>query len=163
MQEHPIHNQRELRVHQAFEIGIALKGFNAILELVLGILLMFTNITDIVQTLIANELIDDPNDFFATHIQHYANITPAAQTFGALYLLSHGIVKVILVAGLLRGKMWAYPASLGVLSLFIAYQVIRYFSTHSVWLIFLTVFDLLVVWLVWQEYRRVTGKKDIIL
>jgi uncharacterized membrane protein len=56
---------------------------------------------------------------------------PVPNTY-AFYLLSHGLVKVLLVAGLLREKLWAYPASLIVLSAFIAYQTYRYSSTHSI-------------------------------
>lgn len=48
----------------------------------------------------------------------------------------------------------AYPASLVVMTLFIAYQVYRYTYTHGIGLIFLTLFDLVVMWLVWHEYRR---------
>jgi uncharacterized membrane protein len=154
----------EKRIHEAFEIGIVIKGIGACAETILGILLLFTNVTNLVQTLIQNELIEDPDNFFATHAQAFTHVTPQAQLYGALYLLSHGIIKLLLVAGLLRKKMWAYPASLAVLSLFIFYQVIRYFHTHSIGLLVLTVFDLAVVWLVWREYRRVsknTPKNDV--
>ena len=147
------------RIHEAFEIGVALKGFNALIEVILGTALLFFNVTDIVQTLIQNELLDDPNDFFATHLQPYAHLTPEAQYFCALYLLTHGAVKIVLVAGLLRNKLWAYPASIAVLSLFIAYQVIRFFHTHSIWLVLLTIFDLIIVWLVWAEYQRISKRQ----
>jgi uncharacterized membrane protein len=29
--------------------------------------------------------------------------------FGAVYLLAHGLVKVILAAALLKNRLWAYP------------------------------------------------------
>jgi uncharacterized membrane protein len=32
------------------------------------------------------------------------------QNFDVFYLLSHGIVKLFLVAALLKNKLWAYPA-----------------------------------------------------
>ena len=152
----PFETSRQKRIHQAFEIGVALKGLNALLEIVLGSALFFFDVTRIVQTLIKNELLDDPNDFLATHLQPYAHISPEAQVFAALYLLSHGVVKIVLVGGLLRSKLWAYPASLAVLTLFILYQVIRFFSTHSIWLVLLTIFDLVIIWLVWEEYQRVS-------
>jgi uncharacterized membrane protein len=31
------------------------------------------------------------------------------RTSGAVYLLAHGLVKVILVAALLKNQLWAYP------------------------------------------------------
>jgi predicted membrane protein DUF2127 len=48
-----------------------------------------------------------------------------------------------------------YPASLVVLALFIAYQVYRYTYAPSIGLIVLTVLDLVVMALVWHEYRLV--------
>jgi uncharacterized membrane protein len=63
------------------------------------------------------------------------------------------LVKVLLVIGLLKEKRWAYPASLAILAAFVAYQVYRYSYTHSIGLIVLTAFDLVVIWLVWHEWR----------
>jgi uncharacterized membrane protein len=62
---------------------------------------------------------------------------------------------MVLVAGLLRNKLWAYPASLVVLGAFIAYQIYRYTYTQAFGLIALTVFDSIVMALIWHEYRLV--------
>jgi len=67
--------------------------------------------------------------------------------------LSHGIVKLALVAGLLANRLWAYPASLAVMSLFIVYQLYRFSFTHSAGLIVLSLFDGVVMVLIWHEYR----------
>jgi uncharacterized membrane protein len=69
--------------------------------------------------------------------------------------MSHGIVKLLLVVELLRNKLWSYPASLIVLGLFIVYQLYRYSYTHGAGLIVLTIFDILVMTLIWHEYRLV--------
>ncbi len=152
----PITDAREKNIHRFFEIGVLLKGANAVLELVLGGLLLFFNVGDIIQALAANELVDDPNDFIATHVYGFAShFSPQAEFYSALYLLSHGIIKVFLVIGLLRNKLWAYPASLAVLALFVAYQSIKFLGTYSIPLALLTVFDLGLMWLVWEEYRRI--------
>jgi hypothetical protein len=47
----------------------------------------------------------------------------ARPLFGAIYLLSHGISKVILVALVLRNKLWAYPWLMVLLGVFIGYQL----------------------------------------
>lgn len=146
-------------LHEAFEVGVALKGASAAAELFFGMLLLLTmQVGDIVVTMARNELIEDPDNFFATHVTRYSHyLSPHAQFIGALYLLSHGIVKLGLVWGLLRGKMWAYPASLAVLLLFILYQIVQIVQTHSTALILLTVFDFVVLWLIWHEYRMVSA------
>jgi uncharacterized membrane protein len=147
--------QREKRIFQAFEIGIVLKGVGATLEAVLGALLLFSNgFNNLVLALLQNALIEDPDNFFATHLQSFLIANPRIQFYGGLYLLAEGIVKIVLVIGLLRGKTWAYPAALGILSLFIFYQTVRLFMHYSLPILLLTLFDLLVISLIFYEYRR---------
>ena len=147
--------RREQEIHRIFIVSVVLKGIGAGLELFFGLALLFTNsVTDFVRQLAQSELIEDPNDFFATHFHSFISPTPEEQMYGALYLLSHGAVKIVLVAGLLRDKAWAYPATIAVLSLFILYQSVRWLETHSFALLLLTVFDMLLLWLIYHEYRR---------
>lgn len=146
---------RERGIHEVYEVSIVLKGIGALVEAILGVLLLYsTNVLDLVRALLENELIDDPDNFLASHFFSLLNPSPQALHFGGLYLLSHGFVKLVLIAGLLRRKMWAYPASIAVFALFIAYQSVRFLRTHSLWLLFLTALDVLVIWLIWHEYRR---------
>lgn len=146
-------------LHQAFEIGIVLKGLHALVECAGGIALYVVSTATIVRWVNAvtqEELIEDPHDFVATHLRHMAqHFSVSAQSFYALYLLGHGVIKLLLVAGLLRHKRWSYPASLAALLLFVLYQLYRYSFTHSVGLLALTAFDLLVIALIWQEWRTV--------
>ena len=144
----------EHRLHQAFEVGILLKGANALLELLLGALLLFVDVRDIVAAFVQNELVEDPDDFLATHLAPLtAKLPPNAELYSALYLLSHGIIKAFLVWGLLRQKAWAFPASLAVLTLFVLYQLIKFAQNHSIALMLLTIFDLIIMWLIYHEWR----------
>ncbi|WP_112605749.1 DUF2127 domain-containing protein [Rhizobium sp. WW22] len=149
----------ERRIHQLFEISVLLKGAHALIECLGGIVLALVSTESILR--LANritqpELLNDSHDFIATHLLTWAqDFSVGTKNFYAYYLLSHGLVKVLLVIGLLRGKMWAYPASLAALGLFIAYQLYRFTDTHGIGLIILTIFDLLVMVLIWQEYKVV--------
>ena len=112
-----------------------------------------SSIANFVNAITQDELIQDPNDFVATHLLTMAhNFSVQTQHFYAFYLLSHGLVKVALVVGLLREKLWTYPASLIVLALFVLYQVYRFSYTHGPGLIVLTLFDIVVMGLIWHEY-----------
>jgi uncharacterized membrane protein len=71
----------------------------------------------------------------------------------ALYLLIHGALKLWLVLGLLREKLWYYPTAIAVFSLFIGYQLYRFSFTHSAFLLLITAIDLVVVALTWHEYN----------
>jgi uncharacterized membrane protein len=149
----------EHRIHQVFEVSILLKGAHALLECIGGVALALVRTRAIVSWitwLTQDELIEDPNDFVATHLLNMAQgFSVSTKNFYVFYLLSHGVVKLFLVAGLLKNKVWAYPASLVVLAFFIAYQIYRFTYTQSPGLVLLTIFDLLVMYLIWHEYQLV--------
>jgi uncharacterized membrane protein len=141
-----------------FKIGLVLKGLDGILEVIGGLLLLFLSpaaIEHIVRTLTAHELSEDPHDLIARYLLHTAShLTTSTTLFGAIYLLSHGAAKIVLVVLVLRDKLWAYPWLIGLLLAFIAYQLYRITFVHfSIGLAALTVFDALLVWLTWREYQ----------
>ena len=141
-----------------FEIGIIGKGLDGAAELLGGLLLLWASpdrIRRLAIVLTQGELSEDPHDLIATRILHSANgLTGSAVRFGAIYLLAHGAVKVVLVIALLLDKLWAYPWMIGVLSLFIGYQLYRIALHPSAGLIALTTFDVFVLALTTREYRR---------
>ncbi len=143
---------------RAFAVGIILKGLDGVLEIVGGVLLLVVSPTTIDQFsrfLTQHELSEDPHDFLATHLLHAAgSLTGSSLQFGAAYLLLHGVVKVALVAALLRDKIWAYPWMIAFLIVFIVYQVYRMTFAFSIGLFGLTIFDLVVVWLTCREYGK---------
>jgi uncharacterized membrane protein len=133
----------ERRIHQIFVVSVSLKGLHALIEIAGGLALYLFSADAIARWL--DEI--DRHDWVARHF-------PASQQhFYAFYLLSHGLVKSVLVFGLLREKLWAYPASVAVFGAFIAYQLYRYSWTHDTGLILLSIFDLFVIYLAIHEYR----------
>jgi uncharacterized membrane protein len=141
-----------------FEIGIILKGLNGLVELLGGVLLLLVTPSDIhhlVAAVTQGELSEDPDDFVARYLLHTADgLSGHEVIFGAVYLLLHGAVKVVLVIALLVNKLWAYPCMITVLLIFIGYQLYRIALQPSLGLAALTVFDALIVALTWREYRR---------
>ena len=108
-----------------------------------GLLLLFVgpgSIHHLVAALTQGELSEDPNDVIARYLLHTADgLTGSAVLFGAVYLLLHGAVKVVLVIALLLNKLWAYPCMIVVLLIFIGYQLYRIALQPSVGLVALTV------------------------
>jgi uncharacterized membrane protein len=152
----------EQRIHRIFEISVLMKGAHAVIEIVGGMALYLVateTVAALVKSATQEELIEDPNDFVASHLLTMAqHFSVQSKSFYAFYLLSHGLVKLLLVVGLLRNQLWSYPASLVALTAFIIYQLYRFSYTHSPGLMALTVFDLLVMALIWHEWgmrRRV--------
>ena len=99
----------EQRIHRIFEVSVLLKGAHAIIECIGGLALALastTSIAGLVNRLTQGELIEDPNDFIATHLLSMAQeFSVNTKNFYAFYLLSHGIAKLALVVGLLRNKL----------------------------------------------------------
>jgi len=143
---------------QAFDISVILKGIDGVLEILGGLVLLIVPLRDIRAFLIwitGKELSEDPNDYIATHIVRLAHmLSVSAYHFTIVYLLLHGLVKVLLVAMLLRRHLWAYPTAIAVFSAFGVYQIYQFTFSHSILLLALTVLDAVVVALTVWEYRR---------
>ena len=148
---------QEKRIHQVFAISVSLKGLHALFEIVAGLALYFTSTEAIVgwiSTWSSHGIAEERHDWIANQLLRFAgNFSVQQHDFFAFYLLSHGIVKIVLVYGLLKEKLWAYPASFVVFGAFIAYQLYRYSFTHETALILLSIFDLFVILLAIHEYR----------
>ena len=145
------------RLSQLFDISIALKGLDGLLEVVGGLLLLFLTPTQIgwlASYVASGELSEDPRDFLANLLVKTAhNISPHGQFVSVVFLLSHGLIKVFLVWQLFRGKLWAYPLTIIVLLFFIVYQIYEIINGHSLVLTALTILDAVIVVLAWQEYK----------
>lgn len=148
--------------HRAFRIGILIKGLDGLLELIGSSALLLTSrpaIQHVVALLTRQELIEDPHDFVAQHLlQMTQHLSLGTQNFAGIYLLAHGLVKVAMVVGLLRGVRWAYPAAVVLMTAFIGYQGYRLFHQPSLLLVLLTVIDVTVTGLIVREWRHLPAE-----
>jgi uncharacterized membrane protein len=148
---------QERRIHQVFVVSVTLKGLHALLEIAGGLALYLVSTATLVSAIDRwsyDAISENKHDWLARHLLRFSgHFSEAQHHFYAFYLLSHGLVKAILVVGLLKEKIWAYPASFVVFGLFIAYQLYRYSYTHDLALIALSIFDLFVIYLAVHEYR----------
>jgi uncharacterized membrane protein len=146
------------KLDKAFEIGIILKGLDGVLETIGGLILLFIRpefISSVAVYLTQHELSEDPHDFIATHILHSSQtIGRGALIFAAVYLLTHGITKIILVAEILRNRLWAYLGLIYLTVGFIIYQSYRFIVSPTWGLALFTIYDVIVVWLTVLEYRK---------
>ena len=148
---------RERRIHQIFVVTVLAKGAHSLFEIAGGLALYLVSTETIVRKINGwsyDELLENRHDWIANRLLQFSqNFSVQEHHFYAFYLLSHGLIKAVLVIGLLREKLWAYPASIAVFSLFIAYQLYRYSYTRDIALILLSIFDLFVILLAIHEYR----------
>lgn len=150
-------------IHLAFQISLWIKGLFALTETFLGLALFFVSrqwLMGLAGAVTRGELAEDPHDLIANFFLHSAqHLSISTQHFTGAYLLSHGAVKLWLIVGLLRERLWYYPTALIVFALFIVYQLYRFEHTHSAWLLFLTAVDIIVIALTWHEYRYLHRKR----
>jgi uncharacterized membrane protein len=135
---------------------VLLKGLDGVLEVAGGVVLILvrpSTLNRLTVHLTQHELSKDPHDFIAHRLLRLTSNLNHTQTFGAVYLLTHGLSKVVLVVALLRKQRWAYPATLVFLGAFVIYQLYRITYQPSIGLGLLTAFDVFIMWLVWREYR----------
>jgi uncharacterized membrane protein len=140
-----------------FDIALVLKGLDGLLELAGGVLLLLVSPDTLyrwAEQLTQHELSQDPNDYLAHHLLRLTANLHHTQLFGALYLLTHGLVKLVVVIGLYLRQRWAYPVAFVFLGGFVIYQLYRLTYAPTVGLALLTAFDLFIIWLTWREYRR---------
>lgn len=150
------------QIHLWFEVAIFAKFLNGVVELIGGTFLLTIRpetVRRIIDAATSHELQEDPTDLIANYLVHAArNFSFHTQIFGSVFLLSHGVIKILLVVCLWKRKLWAYPTAIVVFGLFCIYQLYRYSIVHAPELIVLTVVDLAIIILTWFEYGQHKAK-----
>jgi uncharacterized membrane protein len=141
-------------LHRWFDAGVLFKGAEGALEVVAGAWLAFdpTILHNLVFRFTAKELLHDPEDVVAGTLRQWVeDLGSGRQTFASMYLIAHGVVKLVLAIGLLRDKRWAFPAAIAAQLLLAAYELYRYGHTHAPLLPVVAALDMAIAWLVWRE------------
>lgn len=148
--------KEERIIRRTYLISLVFKGALASIEIIGGLLLYFVSTAMIqlfVNSVTLSEVLEDPHDLVTNYFRGFAQLlTISEKSFIALYLLAYGVIKLFFVIALYKDKSWAYPSSVLIFGAFIVYQLYRYTYTHSPVLLFLSAFDLLVIWLIWHEH-----------
>lgn len=156
-------SEKESAIRKVFRITIIFKWISAILQIIGGISLLLLSrniIARIIVLLTQEELTEDSKDYIATHILQFGtNLSLSIKLIIAIYLLSHGIIKLYLLYGLWKDKIKVYPLSAVVFSLFLAYQLYRYQFSHSIWLLILSLIDIIYICLILHEYKLLKSEQ----
>lgn len=148
--------------HRLFQVGVALKGLDGLLEAGGAVLLAVfgsSGVSQAVRFVTQHELSEDPNDLVSGWlVRHLRNLGQDTVHFAIAYLLVHGVVKLVLAGGLIRERLGIFPWALGFLGLFVLYQCYRLLVGFSAGLAFLTILDIVIMGFVWDEYRSLLRK-----
>lgn len=158
-----LRQNRDRLLHWLFEASLAIKGLLCALETLAGLGLLLTPnqlIARFVFWVTHFEIAEDPTDTLATWTLRAMEFFPiGTQHFYALYLMAHGGLKLTMVLLLWRRVIWAYPAGMIVLAGFVIYQFYEFVHAGSPFLLMLAVFDCVMIWLVWLEWRALRSAK----
>ncbi len=151
--------ETEHAVYELFKWSVILKGLISLAEVLAALVLILVPERYVIAlTQAAAEWISAHAGTapLAGHIvEELAAFGGGAVLFVAFFLFSRGLIKCVLIWALLRNILWAYPASLGVMGALVLYQLYETFLTGSVFIIGITLFDLVVIYFIWREWRIV--------
>jgi uncharacterized membrane protein len=152
---------------KVFEVSVLLKAVDAGLELIGGTLLLAVSphfIDRLTNTITQHALRNDPHNSIATFIANSGhNLAHNSRLFGGLYLVLHGLVKLAVIIGVLKQKLWAYPWLMIVLFAFICFQVWDILHKFTLGLTLLSLFDSFIIvltWFEWQKHKRQLPEKQ---
>lgn len=138
-----------------FRAGLIIKGVDSLFEILGGILLaMPMRLARYILVLSQHEAFRH-HEVLAGRLNRLADATTTHASMGeAVYLIIHGVAKVILIAAIARGLRWGYLGLIIILSLFALIEVVRAGTAREVVTGLLGVFDLGVVYVIWREYLK---------
>ncbi|QDK71345.1 DUF2127 domain-containing protein [Lactococcus protaetiae] len=150
-------NMRAGWLDASFDIVVLFKSLFALLEVIGGVALFLVPMT-VLRSLLNQLAKEAPLPVLVQLFNHTAqNLTNDMTLFAVIYLLAHGLLKLVSLALLWKRVLWAYPLSLVLLSSFIGYQMAEFSKTGAWSMIALTVIDLLMMVLTLLEYKKLSG------
>jgi uncharacterized membrane protein len=146
--------------HLAYLVIIAIKGIDGAIETILGLVIWASGADRFYAFLLrfsAPELVEGPPpsawDAFLRDAS--AQLVDSSVAFIVVYLLAHGILKVVLALVLLTGGgRWVYPVATAILTGFIAFMAWHLAELWSNWVLAFAIFDLVTLLLVLNEWRN---------
>jgi uncharacterized membrane protein len=142
--------------HLIYKIGIAFKAVIGAIEIVAGAAFLFmshASIYSLINSILWGKLKENSGDWFWQIVAAGLNdLSASGEGVWAFVFLSHGIIKLLLIGGLWKERLWSYPTSAFVFTLFIFYQAYQLLSAWSFALFAITALDVAIVALVLYEY-----------
>ena len=148
-------------VSRLFKYSLFVKAFDGIVEIITGVGLLIIRpqtINAFVSSLARGELIEEPGNKIATYLLTHGQVSIQGVIFVSVLLLVRGLVKIIVITGLLQRKIWVYPMAIIVFTALTIYQTYVYFLNPSIFLLLLSILDVIVIALTTREYKIATKK-----
>ena len=148
------------KIYKILEFGTLIKAINGIAELVLALVVLFgsKHAYSAIKLIFSHELATDPNDFIVNYIVNFAaNLSLGHRGFIAIYLIIHALINFYLFFIIWGKRFKQFPIVIVILLLLTAYQIFRFYHTESIVLFFITLVDIIVIYLAAQYYKNKFG------
>lgn len=143
--------------------GLSLKAINAVIEIIGGLIMLMVSLdwlNTMIKVIALPELREDSQDIIMNYLITLSqNFSITAMHSVAIYMLFHGLTKVIAVWLLWQKKMWAYLPVVGVFILFISYECYSFLHSYSPIMLGIIIIDIAIVVVVMLEYRHLKMEK----
>ena len=137
-----------------------------VLRIILGLAVLKVvgmPVIDVITTLLHHELVTDPQDaLYSLAHSLFAHHPLYISYFMAFYLIFWGVTDVFLSYHLMHYRRWAFPVSLVLIGGFVCYELFRFSHTHSLILLGVMCIDTLILWLVYDEYKKLPLKEALV-
>lgn len=141
----------------SFYGGLSLKAINAFIEIIGGLVMLIINhdwLNTMIKVIALPELSEDSQDIVMNYLLAFSQNTPITTMHSiAIYMLLHGMTKLVAIVLLWKKKLWAYLPVIGVFVLFIAYEFYSYMHSHSMIMLAIIIIDLAIIVVVILEYK----------
>lgn len=150
-----------------YDVGIIIKGLDGLAELVAGVALLISpRLVHVVLAGIAGNTMNGHHSHTVRLVGEYvgrldAQLAASGLAFLIIFLISHGIVKIVLVGCLLKKIVKVYPYALAVLGAFLMYQVYVFIREPSIGMALFSILDAVIIGLVWREYKMLLAEKVV--
>ncbi len=138
--------------------GLGLKALNAVVEIIGGFFMTFIShywVNRFILMIALPELSEDPDDPLMNYLITFGqNFSSSSQHLVGAYMLLHGITKLVIIVLLLERKLWAFPVGVAVFGLFIIFELFSYIHGHSLIMLFIVIFDVIILAMIILEYQR---------
>ena len=137
---------RSTLLDRFYTVGVIVKGIDGAVEFLIGMILLFTPaLAHDALAAISSEAAENQNvvrQFIAAYVDNLDDqLARSGTTFLVVFLILHGVVKLVLVYCLLRKLHRVYPIALAVLLAFLGYQVYAIVMRPTVGAVILAVLD----------------------
>lgn len=154
--------KREIEIRRIFDIALVVKGIDGVIEILGALFIALVRpaaITNWLSRLTSEELVREPSGLTAHAVHALSHsLSAGGHWLIAIYLVLHGLVKVLLVIGIFSGKRIAYPLFMASLVVFGTYEMYRGTARHEIYLQVLAVLDFAILILTVHEYRMRYGE-----